>query len=588
MRSIRQHSRPSCRRVHAGNGGDFDAVLRPLNVRFRPGHSEAIRISRAEHVALIIVLLLVCSATIPYLADAAGVGVQPVASAWASILVASVAALGLRRSVIPNRPDLALFALVMISAAVYLLWIAWPSLLPPGSGPDLTHHLVLIDYIERHGTLVHEADAHGLLGEMADYTPGVHVLAVLAGALSRTNGFAAVYPVVAMAVALKLGVFLLTLLRLLSDHPYRRALSLAGIALVLHVLPYSLHSFTRDSFLAQVVSETFAIVMAWALVVWWQQPSRGISIVFGVAGAAVFLAWPMWLGPPVLAFIILMTLRKDVAATARMSHAICAFAPIALVVVLHTLGRTSAVGIVGTSGAVASPSPALLGWWLPSMSVLGLFIAVSDRRYQPLALFVAAIGLQAAVLWLAARQSGADTPYMAIKMTYLMVYALIAGAILPVSVLARARGVAWVTAAVVAVSGLQNLSTEPPLKPVLSRDLWSAGRWARERVAPECVDYLVANADTAYWLHLAIMGNRRASERTVNDITFATQSAFERWLTDDGPPYAIADMSVVPAEIRDRVRVVHSEHSAAVVQRLTATTVQAGGACAMSRAIATF
>ncbi len=62
-----------------------------------------------------------------------------------------------------------------------LLRVAWPSLVPPGRGPDLTHHLLLVDYIEQHHHLVHDRSLDGAMGEMAHYTPGSHLLAVMAG-----------------------------------------------------------------------------------------------------------------------------------------------------------------------------------------------------------------------------------------------------------------------------------------------------------------------------------------------------------------------------------------------------------------------
>jgi nucleoside-diphosphate-sugar epimerase len=44
-----------------------------------------------------------------------------------------------------------------------VLALARPSLLPPGGGPDLTHHLQLVDYIERHWQL---PDAPAQAGEL--------------------------------------------------------------------------------------------------------------------------------------------------------------------------------------------------------------------------------------------------------------------------------------------------------------------------------------------------------------------------------------------------------------------------------------
>jgi hypothetical protein len=163
-----------------------------------------------------------------------------------------------------------------------------------GSGSDLTHHLILVDYIERHGQLPHDASAVEYLGEIAHYTPGLHLLAVIAGTIARTDGFHALYPVVACAVALKYAIFFLVLLRLLADSPIRLPLSAAGTIAVLTASTYTLGSFVEDSFLAQAVSELFAVAAWWALVWWDSNPSRLAMGLFAVAGIAIFLTGPSW------------------------------------------------------------------------------------------------------------------------------------------------------------------------------------------------------------------------------------------------------------------------------------------------------
>ena len=57
--------------------------------------------------------------------------------------------------------------------------------------------------------------------------------------------------------------------------------------------------------------------------------------------------------------------------------------------------------------------------------------------------------------------------------------------------------------------------TAPRAIPVVDLDLYEAGKWTRANVGQTCVDYLVADAETAYWLHLAVLGNPRASERMI-------------------------------------------------------------------------
>ena len=147
----------------------------------------------------------------------------------------------------------------------YLLWLAWPALLPLGSVSDLTHHLLLVDYIERHGQLPHDAGAIEYLGEMADYTPGLHLLSVIAGAIARTDGLHAALPDHCRRGRAESWIFLLILLRLLERSPVRLPLALAGVIAVTMTSIYRLGSFVDDSFLAQVVRELFALAAWWAL-----------------------------------------------------------------------------------------------------------------------------------------------------------------------------------------------------------------------------------------------------------------------------------------------------------------------------------
>ena len=88
--------------------------------------------------------------------------------------------------------------------------MSWPSLVPPGRGPDLTHHLLLVDYIQQNGHLVHDRSLDGAMGEMAHYTPAAHLLAVIAGAVFGVDGLRAFFPMAVVCAALTAGfVFLI-------------------------------------------------------------------------------------------------------------------------------------------------------------------------------------------------------------------------------------------------------------------------------------------------------------------------------------------------------------------------------------------
>ena len=117
---------------------------------------------------------------------------------------------------------------------------------------------------------------------------------------------------------------------------------------------YLLQSFTRHFFFAQVVGELFAVGMWWALTVWDERPSTTMMAMCAMCGAAAFLTWPVWVGPPLVALAIVVAPRRDLPWRARITHVVVAIGPIAAVALVHAAGRTGAVVIAGTSGYVAA------------------------------------------------------------------------------------------------------------------------------------------------------------------------------------------------------------------------------------------
>ena len=103
--------------------------------------------------------------------------------------------------------------------------------------------------------------------------------------------------------------------------------------------------------------------------------------------------------------------------------------------------------------------------------------------------------------------------------------------------------------------------------PAVSQPLFLAGAWAREHVPPSCVEYLVGDGYSSYWLHLAVLGNQWMSPRTGDAATFNERDAIIRWLTPGGLPYAVADLATLPADVRRDLDIVASFGSAAVAKR---------------------
>ena len=101
-----------------------------------------------------------------------------------------------------------------------------------------------------------------------------------------------------------------------------------------------------------------------------------------------------------------------------------------------------------------------------------------------------------------------------------------------------------------------------------STPLFEAGVWARTNLRPECVDYLVDDPYSAYWLHIAVLRNARAAPRSTDDDTYVPEKEQVRWVEPQGRPYAIvSDFDGLPRDIRSNVDVVRRFGPAAVIKR---------------------
>ena len=126
-------------------------------------------------------------------------------------------------------------------------------------------------------------------------------------------------------------------------------------------------------------------------------------------------------------------------------------------------------------------------------------------------------------------------------------------------------------AALLLVVAVRPALAAPRSIPVVDLDLNAAGQWLRANGGGACSDYLVADAETAYWLHLAVLGNPRSTERMRELDRYEPRAAMAPWITAEGRSYAIADLRLLPAEIRSRVQIVKQIGNAAVITRPDAT-----------------
>src|SRR5262249_27652482 len=130
-------------------------------------------------------------------------------------------------------------------------------------------------------------------------------------------------------------------------------------------------------------------------------------------------------------------------------------------------------------------------------------------------------------------RSRSNDPYMARKMFYLLLYPQAVGVAIAIGsawqLVTRPRrsasdSIAWAIAVVALVLVARPLIGAPrslsvAKHPATSPELEQAGKWAREHVDRHCVEYLVSDDNTAYWLHLAVLGNPRRGSRTGDNAT---------------------------------------------------------------------
>ncbi len=475
----------------------------------------------------------------------------------------------------------------------WLTWLAAPSGLPIGGG-DLTHHLQLVDYLERHWRLVHDPQlVEPYLGEMVHYTPGVHVLSALVGAWTGGDGLHAVHAVVAFSIALKAAFVVLITLRALAAHHLRLPLAAASAGMLLLPYPYVLDSLLRDSFLAQVMSECFAVAMWWALVIWDEAPTPWSMALFALFAAGAFLTWPIWIGPPCVALGLALVFRRQPAFRTRFRHGALAFGPLAVIVAIYLAGRISQLGMSAAAGAVLRPSIGAASALLLGLGGAGLVAGLAALRRPAdgaprtrAALFLlAGIALQSGVLYLQARAAGNDTAYMAFKTLYLAPYPLAVLSIVPVAWLgnrwrharhATSRGpwsavapaIAWLFVVLIGVHAAIRLRAVRRPAPALTEAVLRAGTWAHDHLPRGCIAYMVPDDDTSYWLHLAVLRNPRMGARSADLATYSMDRTIIRWLsTEAGLPYAIADLPALSRDVRDDLDVIARFDTAAIIRR---------------------
>jgi len=471
-------------------------------------------------------------------------------------------------------PWLAAGIFLSIAAAVcgYFLWLASPSLLPVAAGPDIVHHLSFVHTIQRTHRVPHDPAMETYLGEMVYYTPGSHVLAATIATWLRVDAMRVIYSVMAGSIALKSALIFLVTLRILPES--RSAISaIAASMLVMVPAEYFFGSILKFGFYAQVVSETFAVGMLLAVVLWGRTVARIWLFVFAMCGSAAFLAWPLWVPPAMLAFLFYVLMRGP-AITDRLRDVLIAFGPIVLVGLLHVSTHRGGASIFASVGLAPVPSWQVFGAAFIAMAFAGTLMALREPVARTVVVFAAAIALQAIGLAALNRLAGSSSLYLPYKMVYLLV---LPGAVLAAYSLAqltafvssRSRflgSVSWIIPILIAALLMWGRIPRERQHSPITESSHGAGVWAREHLPVACVDYFSRHWLTGYWLHLDVLGNPRVSPRMRVE-TFEFRDTVAKWIEGRGEPYAIVeDVSSLPHEVRPGMATLYRNGPVAVVQ----------------------
>jgi len=374
---------------------------------------------------------------------------------------------------------------------------------------------------------------------------------------------------VALSVTVKAGLLFLVVWRMVGPQ-FGAPIAAASVLLLFLPYDYFIGSFAEFSFLPQVVSETFAVAMWLALVLWDERPSLRAAALFATAGVGVFLTWPVWIGPPVLALLVLVVMRGDVPRLDRLRCLVGALGPIGLAATLHAAGRVESFAIIQSGGSAFWPSASRFGWPFLLLFAAGAVLAVGRRSGRATMLLLAALAAQTLVLLVVWRVSGADSPYMALKMPHLAIHPMaglgglalssafgglvrLVESLVPSPWLtpARVKGAAWLIVAAGFGWTASNLAAMSRPAPAITESAYRAGLWAREHAQRDCIEYLVPQDSTSYWLHLAVLGNPSLPAPGTPEPVYVYRDAVSRWITGTSYPVAIADLSVIPREVRE-------------------------------------
>ncbi len=553
-------------------------------------HSK-LKLTLAEVTSGLLVALLATFILTAYILGTIGYSINPASVLILALIAVTMTLFWIRRSNYLSTIKLDGwgifgFAVVVISMFLYVLSLARPSYLPVTQSGDLVNHLLLIDFISQHHTLVHDPSWERYLVEMTVYPPGSHILAALMAAWLNTKSLYILHPLLAFLVAVKAGIIYNIIRRLITPSRCTVGIAIAGTALLLLPYGYFLYSFTAWYFYAMVTAETFLIAALWSLVIWHEHYSKYILAFFTLMESTVLLIWPGCILIPLGVFTLILIFKRDVSPFNKIVWLTAAVFPLVVLSVVYKFGQiASSAGLITNEGTVLLPSINVYSLPLLILSTLGVALSVQVRRTLPIVLFFGATLIQIVVFWWLALNH-LSSYYMMYKQFYLLIYPMAICAAVTLDAICHILGnigssiwrICWykltlflpILVFIVAIQ--RGLPLQPLFSPI-NDQVYKAGLWAKKNIPTGCVDYWVSHWVTAYWLHVDVLGNPRISPRTediINVAKFNSRHDFPKYLiVNSSFSFAIIeDVNAIPLSIYSDYKLLYRFGSSAVVQRL--------------------
>ncbi|HZQ38521.1 MAG TPA: hypothetical protein VFD32_21525, partial [Dehalococcoidia bacterium] len=276
---------------------------------------------------------------------------------------------------------------------------------------------------------------------------------------------------------------------------------------------------------------------------------------------------------------VLVAIRKDLSNLRRLATLIVGAGPVACVGLFYILFYfASDLASITHEGDMPTLYSTLTNWVFGCFLMIGLLFWVKRRLPRAVLVFFMVSTVQYGIM-LEIAHHGVIARYVAHKLLYLLVFLASCLAAYGAAVVWSFVKAKWPSrlrmewsivgaamAGLLLAPGVVRLPWPPPQ--TYSVDLYRTGVWTRAHLPPQCVDYITQVWQAEWWLHLAVLGNRRDTART--NAMYAEYGAPPqvRWRPAQLQPYVIVEnVPAVPPDLIAGAKVLFQIGSDAVYQR---------------------